>query len=489
MTRGGAETRDLSGLPPAPEVVERALAAAGGEGCVVIVEDLSQAEIRFANNTVTTNGVRRDRRVTVVSFQAVQGGMATGMARRGGVADVDELVRDAARDAASSPPAEDAAALVGPASRRPEAPAAPAAPGGPVGADFDLPPGTTDLSVLGDVLGGLGRAFRRARRPGSDRVLAGFAEHGVSTVYLGTSTGLRLRHVQPTGALHLVARSADGSRSAWAGSGTADFTDVAVDELEQQLAPRLERARRRIELPAGRYEVLLPPEATADLMVGLADAMGGQDAEDGRTVFSRPGGGTRLGDTLSPLPFELRSDPAEPGLACPPFLATGVSAADVSVFDNGLGIGRTGWIERGRLARLRYHRAGALRSGAIPTPPVDNLVLELPGAAGTLDDLVARTERGLLVTCLWYIREVDPSTLLLTGLTRDGVYVVEDGEIVGSTNNFRFNESPVGVLARATEAGATGRALGREFGEWLNRTSMPTLRVPDFNMSSVSQAS
>jgi len=481
VTPGGARTRDPSGLPPAPEVVERALAAAGGEGCVVIVEDTSEAEVRFANNTVTTNGIRRDRRVTVINFQAVEGGVAPGMARRGGAVDIDALVRDAAGDAAASRPADDAAALVGPEDRPPAA--------GPTLPDFATPPDATDLSVLGDVLAGLGHAFRRARRPGSDRVLAGFAEHGVSTVYLGTSTGLRLRHAQPTGSLHLVARSADGSRSAWAGSGTADFADVSVGGLEDRIVPRLERARRRIELPAGRYEVVLPSEATADLMVGLVDAMGGQDAEDGRTVFSRSGGGTRVGDLLSALPFELRSDPGEPGLACSPFVATGVSGADVSVFDNGLGIGHTGWIEHGRLARLRYHRAGANRSGTTATPPVDNLVLELPGATGSVDDLVARTERGLLVTCLWYIREVDPSTLLLTGLTRDGVYVVEDGEIVGSANNFRFNESPVGVLGRATEAGASGRALGREFGEWLNRTSMPALRVPDFNMSSVSQAS
>jgi predicted Zn-dependent protease len=103
--------------------------------------------------------------------------------------------------------------------------------------------------------------------------------------------------------------------------------------------------------------------------------------------------------------------------------------------------------------------------------------------------MVARTERGLLLTCLWYIREVDPATLLMTGLTRDGVYVVEDGAVVGAANNFRFNESPVDLLARATEVGTPVRSLGREFGEYLNRTVTPPLRIPDFNMSSVSQAS
>ena len=109
--------------------------------------------------------------------------------------------------------------------------------------------------------------------------------------------------------------------------------------------------------------------------------------------------------------------------------------------------------------------------------------------ADPVDEMVARTERGLLLTCLWYIREVDPATLLCTGLTRDGVYVVENGAVVGAANNFRFNESPVDLLTRATEVGTPVRSLGRELGEYLNRTIMPPLRIPDFNMSSVSQAS
>src|ERR1019366_3693353 len=124
-----------------------------------------------------------------------------------------------------------------------------------------------------------------------------------------------------------------------------------------------------------------------------------------------------------------------------------------------------------------------------PAGFIGNVVLEAPGASGTVEDLVARTERGLLLTCLWYIREVDAATMLLTGLTRDGVYVIEDGRVVGATTNFRFNESPVDLMARATEVGGSVRAFGREFGEYLNRTRVPPLRIPDFNMSSVSQAS
>jgi predicted Zn-dependent protease len=123
------------------------------------------------------------------------------------------------------------------------------------------------------------------------------------------------------------------------------------------------------------------------------------------------------------------------------------------------------------------------------TPAIDNLVLEVDGAAESLESLVAGTERGLLLTCLWYIRAVDPQTLLLTGLTRDGVYLVEGGEISGAVNNFRFNESPVDLLRRFSHASSTVPTFSREWGEdYFSRTAMPALRVPDFNMSSVSQA-
>jgi predicted Zn-dependent protease len=472
----GVGPRDSSsGLPPAQDVIDQALQAASGD-CVVIVEESSEAEVRFANNTTTTNGVRRDRRVTVISFDQTDAGVAAGIARRGGAVDVDDLVAASQRDAAESPPADDAAPLIG-------APSSPA----PHAERFDRGPDETDLSVLRDVLGGLGDAFARAESGG--RVLAGFAQHTIDTVYLGTSTGVRRRHAQPTGSLHLVGRSTDGTNSAWVGAGTPDFSDVTIAELEERLVGRLGWGAQRVDLDAARYEVVLPPEAVADLMIGLVGSASGQEAEDGRTVFSAPDGRTKVGEALSHLPFLLRSDPEEPGLTCSPFEVTAASGPDSSVFDNGLPLSATAWVDEGRLARLRCHRAGAARSGGPVTPAIDNLVLELPGATGSVDDLVARTERGLLLTCLWYIREVDPATLLLTGLTRDGVYVIEDGSVVGAANNFRFNESPVDLLGRATEAGSTVRALGREYGEWANRTAMPPLRVPDFNMSSVSPAS
>ena len=129
---------------------------------------------------------------------------------------------------------------------------------------------------------------------------------------------------------------------------------------------------------------------------------------------------------------------------------------------------------------------GELEFDAPVAVPADNLLMT--GGSASLADMIARTERGLLLTTLWYIREVDPTVLLLTGLTRDGVYVVEDGEVTAAVNNFRFNESPLDLLRRATEAGASEVTLPREWGDWATRAAMPSLRIPDFHMSSVSQA-
>jgi predicted Zn-dependent protease len=384
--------------------------------------------------------------------------------------DVDDLVAAARSDAAGSPVADDAEELV---AGSPE-------PG------FDEEPSATTLAVLSPVLDRLADVFGRAEASGT--VAAGFARHRVTTTYLASTTGLRRRSSVPDGRVELVGRSTDGSRSAWAGAGTNSFDDVDLGELEARVVRGLAWAERRVELPAGRYETILPPDAVADLVILINAEASGREAEEGRTVFSASGGRTRIGERLSPLDFELRSDPSDPLFETSAWLETGSSSADVSVFDNGAPVERTEWVKDGVLERLRYHRAGARRSGAQFTPPVGNLVLELPGAQGGVDEVVARTRRGLLLTCLWYIREVDPATLLVTGLTRDGVYLVEEGEVVGVVNNFRFNESPVDMLARSVEAGRTERALSREWGEGFGRTAMPALRVADFNMSSVSPA-
>ncbi len=454
------------------ETVERALALSKADGCVVLATERSEANLRWASNTLTTNGSMRSREVAVIS---VVGGAAAVVQRSAVTADdLEDLVRASEQAARDAGPNEDAAPLVEP-------------DGAPDG--WAEPPAETSIGRLARVASDLGDAFARAA--GQDRLLFGYAEHVVDSVYLGSSTGTRLRHVQPTGRIDINGKSPDYTRSAWVGQGTPDFADVEVEALDRELGRRLAWAGRSVELPAGRYETLLPPSAVGDLFLYLyALSTGARAADEGRTVFSKPGGGNRVGEQLATLPVTLRSDPRLPGLECAPFLATTRSdEGTVSVFDNGLPLGSIEWIRDGVLTELMRTRAYATKTDAQPRPFVDNLMLEVPGTTASTDEMIAGTERGLLLTCVWYVRPVDPQTMLMTGLTRDGVYLVENGEVTGAVNNFRWNESPVDLLGRITEAGTTERCLAREFGDYFNRTAMPTLRVPDFNMSTVSQAS
>ncbi|MEJ1200232.1 metallopeptidase TldD-related protein [Streptomyces sp. BB1-1-1] len=454
------------------EIVERALELSRADGCVVIADEESTANLRWAGNALTTNGVTRGRTLTVVATVDGREGTASGVVSRSAVTvdELEPLVRAAEAAARGAGPAEDAQPLVS---------------GVPASPDFADAPAQTSSAVFADFAPALGEAFARARAGG--RELYGFANHELTSTYVGTSTGLRLRHDQPGGTLELNAKSPDRTRSAWAGRATRDFKDVDPAALDAELAVRLGWAQRRVELPAGRYETLLPPTAVADLLIYQLWSASGRDAAEGRTVFSKPGGGTRVGERLGELPLTLRSDPHEPGLESAPFVVAHSSGGDQSVFDNGLPVGATDWIRAGELNRLTTTRHSAGLTGLPVAPAIGNLILDGGDPDRSLERMVAGTSRGLLLTCLWYIREVDPATLLLTGLTRDGVYLVENGEVVGEVNNFRFNESPVSLLGRATEAGRTEKTLPREWGDWFTRAAMPALRVPDFNMSSVSQ--
>jgi predicted Zn-dependent protease len=456
-----------------PELVEHALATSTADDCIAIAHHRTSANLRWANNTLTTNGVMRGIDVTVISFARRGGGVCAGSVS-GSASSTDQVTAlveaaDAAARAAS--PAGDAGDLVT----------------GEADAAWDDAPGETDIHVFDTFAPALGEAFGRARD--GKRVLYGFVDHHVTTTYLGSSTGLRLRHVQPTGHYPCTGKTADPGQSAWVGGATRDFAGVDALALEAMLAQRLGWGARRVELPAGRYDTILPPTAVADLMIDAYWYAGARDAVDGQSVYSRTGGGTRIGEAMTKPGVTLFSDPAYPGMECSPHVVVESSSAEQSVFDNGLPLGRTDWIRDGALASLVQTRETAGLTEQPVTPAIDNLALEIEGGSGSIDDLVAGTDRGLLLTCLWYIRAVDPQTLLLTGLTRDGVYLVENGEITGSVNNFRFNESPVDLLRRFTHASDTGPAFSREWGDdFFSRTAMPALRVPDFNMSSVSQA-
>jgi len=456
------------------DLVERALAVSKADACVAIVDESSNVNLRWANNTLTTNGVTRSRQLTVIATVGQARGTAAGVVSRSAVSagSVEDVVRAAEEVARGSPSAEDARPLV-----NGEVPAA----------RWEELPAETSVEVFSAFVEGLGLAFDRARA--ENRLLFGYAEHDRQSTYLGSSTGLRLRHDQPTGHVEMNGKSRDYSRSAWVGMATVDFSDVDAATLDGQLSQRLGWAQRRLDLGAGHYTTLLPPSAVADLMIYLYWSAGARDAHEGRTVFSRPGGGTRVGDRLTEVPVTLKSDPTAPGLQCAPFVIARGSSATSSVFDNGLPLQPTGWVTNGELRALVQTRHSSQLTGLPVTPEIDNLIMHGPDGGPSQEEMIINTSNGLLLTSLWYIREVDPHTLLLTGLTRDGVYLIDDGEVIGAVNNFRFNESPVDLLRRISEVGATRPTFPREWGDYFTRVAAATLRVEEFNMSSVSQAS
>lgn len=454
------------------EMVERALSAASGDGCAVLVEQTSQANLRWAANTLTTNGEARQRTVTVVAMHGRDEQASAGSLTRT-VADADDittLVRDAERVAAQSPREQSARALVS----------------GDAAADFAEAPADGGIDVFAPLTADLGNVLARAS---SSSVLHyGYAEHTVATTYLGTSAGVRSRQVQPEGHLTITAKAADLASSTWTGRATRDFTDIDVHAIDAELARKLAWSATRVDLAPGRYRTVLPPTSVADLAIYAYWEMGALAAHEGRSVYSAPGGGTKVGRAMLDPRVTLRSDPRYPGLECSDVVLAAASSPMSSVFDNGLTSPATSWIEAGTLRSLVQTRHSADMTGLAVTPGVDNLVLEVADGAGSVDDLAAGLDDGVLITSLWYIREVDPQTLLLTGLTRDGVFVVKGGEVVGAAPNFRFNESPIDVLGRIHAAGHTVPAFSREWGEWFGRTAMPALTVDDFHFSTPSDA-
>jgi predicted Zn-dependent protease len=459
------------------ELVEAALAASEADGCVVLVDERSEVNLRWALNALTTDGAARARTMTVISVEERTDGRATGIASSSVVsaAEAVALVRVADAAARAAPVVEDSAPLV---------------EGGVADTSWGAEVEPAGPEALDPVAAPLGEALARWRA--TDRLLFGFAEHVASTTFLASSAGLRRRFTQHDARLELTGKSRDLERSAWDGAQAPTFEEIDLGRGLDALERGLGWAARRVELPAARYETILPPSTVADLMLCAYFETSARDADEGRSVFAAPGGGDRLGSQLSPLGLSLYSDPAAPGLECAPFVIAPEDWPGVeSVFDNGAPVPRTAWIDGGRLAALVRTRGWAARSGRSPQPFVGNLVLDGGGdgdGGATVEEMIASTERALLLTSLWYIRTVDPETLLVTGLTRDGVYLVEDGKVVAAVNNFRFNESPIDLLERVLEVGAVQRTLPREYSDLFPRTAMAPLRVADFGFSTVSDA-
>jgi len=452
-----------------PQAVEIGLELLGKDGGVVVGEASESANLRWANSQLTTNGNTNEKSLNIVAFVPVDGGTGAGVAS-GQVRnrdDVAKLVEVARASGVASGASEDAAELFA----------------GPVSADFNDAPASADLSGISHIAAGLGEVMRN-----ESAQFFGYAEHEQDTLYVGTSAGTRLRFAQATSRFELCAKSSERDRSAWSGQGGTNLLNTNVQEHANNVLQGLEYQKNKIDIDPGRHNVTLSASAVADLMIYLMWTASARDAAQGRSVFSAPNGGTRIGEQLTSRNFNLVSDPKLSGLETLDRVVNLGASSMSSPFDTGLPISATSIISGGALSALASSRHAASEAGLPFTPLADNIHVYDAAGHGSLSETAARMGEGLLITCLWYIREVDPQSLLLTGLTRDGVYVVRDGEIVGAASNFRFNDSPVSLLKRITDAGEALDCLPREWADWFSRSRVAPLTIEGFNLSTKSDA-
>jgi len=457
----------------AQDLVEKILARSTTDDCIVVVNDKTQANLRWASSTLTTNGVIQLRSVTVIAFVAMSGSMASGAVTRTNVneGDIDSLLAEASAAAQAAGAAEDFAALAKEVSF----------------GNWSAPHSPTGPDVFSKFAPELGDMLRRSQADSIE--LFGYAEHTHETIWVGSKGGMRLRHDTPVGRVEMTGKSHGRTRSTWDGVETHDFKNVSVASIDKNIRQRLQWQERKVDLPADRYDTILPSGSVADLYVYMMWVAGARDAYEGQSVFSKKGGGTRVGEKLSNVGLQFFSDPAHPTLGGSQFVSAAASSPFTSVFDNGQKKGRVDWIKDGVLQSLLQTRASSQLTSLPYTPLGDNLIMSVDGGSGSLEELVKKVDSGLLVTTLWYIRMVDPNSLLLTGLTRDGVYYVKNGEVQGATNNFRWNDSPVSALSRIAHAGGTEWTQPREWAGDVTSMSMPPLVIKDFNMSTVSPGS
>jgi len=313
-------------------------------------------------------------------------------------------------------------------------------------------------------------AIGRAKEAAGDLIASGFMDVRAGARALGNSAGLFAYHPATSVSYSLTARTGDGTGSGWAGVGHRDWSSVDSEAMHAAAIEKAIRSRSPRSLEPGKYPVILAPQAVADMVDLLVRALDARAADEGRSAFSAPDG-TKLGQLVVDERVSLRSDP----------LATGDSPFRAS---DGFPLRLTPWIEDGVLRNLAYSRFWAQEKRRNPIGFSGSYLME--GGERTLDELIASTERAVLVTRLWYIRSVDPRTILYTGLTRDGTFWVENGQISHPVNNFRWNDSPLFVLRNLEELGRPVRVTSDGSGDSMRE--VPPLRASEFTFSSVSEA-
>ena len=432
---------------------QKILGLSQAESCIVSLEGSEGRHLRFAQNMATTSGAPSGLSVTVESHFGKRSGSASGsdLSQDG----LTALVRASEDIAQRAPENPEFMPPLGPQTY-------------PTGAAFA---DATSDATPEQLASAIAPVLKEAQS--KNLQASGYLEIGTGFSTFATSNGLFV-YDRGTNVLQTVsARTPDGTGSGWAGTTHVDFSKLDAAGLGSVAIDKAINSQKPISLDPGQYTVILEPSAVSDL-IGLlvAEEFDQRSADEGRNFATKKGGGSLVGEKIFGDNITVWSDPADPVVPGSIYSSEGLPAQ------------KTMWIEKGVLRNLQCGRYWAQKSNRAPV--AGPTTLSMAGGTTSMADMIKQVRRGLLFTRFWYIREVDPQTVLLTGLTRDGVFLIEHGAVVRPVHNFRFNESPVAMLNKVRALGPAVRTYGEE-GAGLP-ISVPPLLVDEFTLSSVSDA-
>ena len=439
----------------AKALTDRALAFSKAETTTVTLTGGDRANLRFARNTATTSGASSGYSLAITA----------GFGKRSGTVTTAEFDDASLQRALRS--AEEIARL---SPENPETmPPVPPQTYAPVLAFFDDAAGATPEWRASSV----GTAIELSRK--RDVVSAGFVETQASVQAIANSKGLFAFDRYTAADYNLTARTPDGTGSGWASRSFNELKQLDPAALAAAAIEKAAQSKNPVGIEPGKYTVVLEPAAVADLLAFLLFSADARQSDEGRSFFSRKGGGNRIGEPIVGEKVRILSDPAHP------------LAPTVSFDSEGLPLSRHLWVDGGVLKDLLYSRYWAEKTGRQPTAGPANVIME--GGTATRAELIAGTERGVLVTRFWYIRPLDPQTILVTGLTRDGLFLIEKGRITRALKNMRWNESPIVAFNNIEAMTPAERVVS---GEGVGGAGLslvcPAARIREFTFSSASEA-
>src|SRR5688572_6686302 len=436
----------------AKALIDRVVKMSKAESVQVNIGGGYSANVRFADNQMSTAG-------GITNFTVV---IQSSFGKKHAVVTINDVSDEALRRAV-----EQSEKLAKLAPDDPEAmPALPAQQYQDVNGYFDSVANLTPADRAKAAL----TALEPARAAG-DLATAGFLVTNASSTALGNDKGMFAYNRSTNANYTVTVRTKDGTGSGWAGGEHNDWNQLDIAGISRRALDKAKLSRSPVAIEPGRYTVILEPQAVGDLVQLFGGYVAARAADEGRSPFSKQGGGNKIGEKIVDERINLFADPFDPRVLAQPFDGQGFP------------LGKQVFVENGVLKQLFYSRFWAQKQGKTPTGGPSSFIMN--GGDASVDDMIKSTDRGVLVTRLWYLREVDPRTMLYTGLTRDGTFLIEGGKVTKALKNFRFNESPLFMLNNLETLGRPVRLAGTEAG---GAIVVPAIKVRDFNFTSLSDA-